>query len=40
MGKMGAENGKWGSGHAILLIFMDYGSKNRCFFLLTLYFQG
>ena len=31
---------EWGSGHAILLIFMDYRSKNRCFLLLTRYFQG
>jgi len=31
---------KLGSGHANLLIFMDYRSKNRCFLLLNRYFQG
>jgi hypothetical protein len=31
---------EWGSGHTILLIFMDYPSKNRRFQPLNRYFQG
>ena len=31
---------QWESGHAILLIFMDYRSKNRCFLFLLFTFRS
>jgi hypothetical protein len=38
--QLDSKRSEWGSGHAILLIFMDYPSKNRRFQPLNRYFQG